>query len=757
MRGVEGGALRRLVRDELAVVGFVPTASKLYRPSPGLVSRSALVGQVQSRRGDVVAVTAPAGYGKSTFLAELAANDPRPTAWVSLTSAENDPAAFLTYVALALDDIEPVDPRCVTALWGPSLTIGSPALQQFGAMLANLRQPFMLVLDDVHELASRDVLDTLPLLVAEMPPGSSVVLGSRTAIPLPVGRLRVRRRLVEVGAAELTFDEADAAALFRELDVHAAPEETTKIVQRTEGWPVALYLAALAHGRRRGEMAEAVDEFAGDDRFLVEYFGDELLGEVDADVASFLMEASCLEQVSGNLCDEVLGRSGSAQLLAALQRQNLLVIPLDERREWYRFHHLIAEFLHSELSRRDPARLAAVHLRASEWCDAHGDGDGAVTHAVRGGDVDRAESMVLRWFYTVGTAARLYPTTTRWVAMFSDDELGDRPELMIVAAWNRYAGGRPGAAVQWLARAAAALPERYPDEVPGPAGPVALAMARSIIAPLTPAEMATEATYAYEHIGLGGGHSVACFAMGAAAFMLGDEVEALRRFREGADTTLDRPLIVAHCLAHLAIVDVEHGRWKEAMIAARAAWALLGETAAVPSNVFVAAVRALVETHAGRGAEVDADRQLCRQHLSDFFDVAPWLNLQVRIALARAAVLRGNHVEATTLLDETTGIFEATPGAVRVAEQIAALRREVAAISRSRSFGPSSLTTAELRVLRLLPTHLSHAEIGERLYVSRNTVKTHTIAIYRKLGTSSRRGAVDVAIAAGLLNDLRHA
>jgi LuxR family maltose regulon positive regulatory protein len=167
----------------------------------------------------------------------------------------------------------------------------------------------------------------------------------------------------------------------------------------------------------------------------------------------------------------------------------------------------------------------------------------------------------------------------------------------------------------------------------------------------------------------------------------------------------------------------------------------------------VVAVSALVETHAGGGENADADRHLCRQHLTGLLDVAPWLNLQARVVLARAAHMRGNRVEAAALVDEAEATLEATPGADRVEEQLATLRRELSTRDTSQSFGPSSLTTAELRVLQWLPTHLSVAEIADRLYVSRNTVKSQTIAIYRKLGTSSRGGAVEIATAAGLLGD----
>ena len=461
---------RSAVGEELDLVGFVPSASKLYRPKPGLVPRTALVERVRACDADVVTVTAPAGYGKSTFTAELTAGEPRPTAWVSLTSAEDDPAALLTYIALALDDIEPVDPRCVSALWSRAPTIGTLALQQFSGMLA-VRSPFMLVLDDVHELVSRDVHDVLAVLVSELPPGSSVVLAGRTAIRLPFGRLRVRRRLVEVGATDLAFDRREAESLFGMLGVEVAPADNVELLERTEGWPVARVPRRARPQHGRAVVPSAVSNFAGDHRYFVDYLGEELLAELDPDVAAFLMDASCLERLSGELCDDVLQRTGSALLLEALQGRTLLVIPLDDRREWYRFHHLMTDFLQAELARRDPARRAAIHQRASEWCDAHGDADGAVTHAVRGGDLDRAETMVQRWFATTATAGRRHPTSERWVAMFPTHELEQRPQLMVMAAWASFARGEPGPAVQWVARASAALPERHPEDAHGQVPP----------------------------------------------------------------------------------------------------------------------------------------------------------------------------------------------------------------------------------------------------------------------------------------------
>ena len=234
-----------------------------------------------------------------------------------------------------------------------------------------------------------------------------------------------------------------------------------------------------------------------------------------------------------------------------------------------------------------------------------------------------------------------------------------------------------GAAVQWLARAVAAMPDRHPDDVHGLVGPVALALARAIIAPLSPVEMAAEATYVYDHVGLGEGHPMSCLARGAAAFMLGDEVEAARRLREGADTTLaptDSPWPTASPTSRSSTSSTDGGRRRRPPPAGPRPSSVT--PASSPSAVLVLAVNVLVETHAGRGDEVEADRQLCRRHLTGLVDVAPWLNLQARVVLARAAHIRGDRVEAEALLDEADAILETVPGAVGVEQQLGAIRRD---------------------------------------------------------------------------------
>jgi len=409
----------------------------------------------------------------------------------------------------------------------------------------------------------------------------------------------------------------------------------------------------------------------------------------------------------------------------------------------------MTEFLQTELVRRDPARKREIHRRASDWYHANGDADGAISHAVGGGDLDRAEHLVLHWFGRFAVAGR-NQAIDGWLSRFTSEELDAHPGLMIAAAHACFTDGDPEGATQWLTRASAAMAVHRPPGTHGLGAAVMLAVSRAVMMPLTAAEMAETSRYAYERVGTGVGHPLSCLALGAAAFMLGDETVALERFEEGATTTLQRPIIEGTCLAHIAIIQVAHGHWDEATVAARQARTLIGDDPG-PTSALVLAVSVLVETHAGRSEHTDTDRLLCRRHLAGLLGISPWLNVQARIALAQAAVLVGNRTEAAALTGEAEQLASQMPDAATVHEQLAALRRASLYSGASSTFGPSSLTTAELRVLQFLPTHLSNAEIGERLYVSRHTIKTQMISIYRKLGANSRSGAVTRAVAAGLL------
>ena len=351
------GALRSSVRDELRHIGSVPAASKLFRPAPGLVPRTSAVERVHARDGDVVTVTAPAGYGKSTFVAELAATDPRPTAWVSLTAAENDPAALLTYVAMAIDDIDPVDPDCVVGAVGadPDGRLAGPA-----AVRRHVRRPPAAVHPRPRRharagprrgarrpaRARRRAATRLPPR-ARWPPRDPLAAGPdpraappRRGRPDRPGVRRARGRHAVRGVRDRR--RARRVGAGRRTDRGVATSRCTS--RRSPTASVAARCPSSSATSPATTATSSTTSARSCSRTSIPTF------------AAFLLDASCLDRISGRLCDDVLERSGSANLIERIRQQNLLVIPLDDRREWYRFHHLMTEFLRSELERRDPTR-----------------------------------------------------------------------------------------------------------------------------------------------------------------------------------------------------------------------------------------------------------------------------------------------------------------------------------------------------------------------------------------------------------------
>jgi LuxR family maltose regulon positive regulatory protein len=621
-------------------------------------------------------------------------------------------------------------------------------------MLAIRQVPIVLVLDDVHELVAQDAIDTLAVIIAHLSPGSTLALSGRTMPALPFGRLRVKRGLVEVGMRDLALGPEEGGRLYRSLGLDLSAEDVDVLVERTEGWPAGLYLAALAL-RSQPDQHRAVREFGGAHRLVVDYLMDELLSGVDPDVSQFMLGASCFDKLSGPLCDAVLAREGSARLLEELARQNLLVIPLDAHGEWYRFHRLLHDMLQADLGRRDADR-AAIHLRASEWFEENGDADAAIHHAVRAGATERAEDLVVRSYPSYAASGR-HATIQRWLGLFSEEQLSTTPFLVALATYSRLPAGDGAGAAHWLDRAERVVGDADPDQ-PGLTPAALVAMLRGMIRPQPAQDMVEDALHGYRSFPLGAWHANACMVLAAGELLLGDHERARTHLSEGVAEAIasSTHAVLAMCCALQAIVEIDGGRWDEATALARQGRTVLTDHGleTVPSLFLVTAVSALVEARAGRVAEAEADRLTSCRLLTGYLQVAPWANLEARLALARADVLLGDRVGARTLLDEAERFLFVVPDATHAKEHLASVRRLLDERAEGEGWGPSSLTTAELRVLRYLPTHLTMAEIAERLYVSRNTVKTQAIAVYRKLGTASRSGAVDIAREAGLFDDV---
>jgi LuxR family maltose regulon positive regulatory protein len=387
-------------------------ATKLFVPRlrGGLVARPRL--RERLRRGaesKLTLVSAPAGFGKTTLLAEWlgeqSGNDRR-VAWLSLEAADREPASFWTYVVAALRTAVPGVGESALELIASSPLPTELVLTTVVNELAAAPADIWLVLDDYHLVDNHDLRDGMVLFLEHLPPHVHVVISSRADPDLPLPRWRVRGELVEIRAAELRFTSDEAARYLNEvagLDLTA--EDVTALEERTEGWIAALQLAALSI-QGRADARGFIARFAGNDRYIVDYLVEEVLAKQPDPVREFLLHTAVLDRLSGPLCDAVTGRDDGGALLITLERANLFLVPLDDRREWYRYHHLFADVLRARLLSEQREQLPLLHQRASRWFQTHDLVPDAVRHALAAKDFDRAGRTGCCW-----AGCRNCPTT----------------------------------------------------------------------------------------------------------------------------------------------------------------------------------------------------------------------------------------------------------------------------------------------------------------------------------------------------------
>ena len=406
-----------------------------YGPPPlrsGFVPRERLLRRLlTSFQVPLVLLVAPAGYGKTTVLAQWADRDPRPFAWLEIEEADNDPGRLLGSIARALHHLEPIGPDVFGALT-VAHTFSAAALARLRRYIKSRDRDFVLVLDDLHRLHAEESLEIVGAIAEDLRAGSQLALGSRSDPPLLLGRLRAHRNLLELRSRDLAMTEAEGAPLLAETGLTLGSPEVSTLMDRTEGWPAGLYLAALAL-RDAADLRRAVARFAGDDRVVIDYLRDELLSRLADEQVSFLTRTSVLDRLSGDLCDAVLERSGSAGVLREMSRANLLLIPLDRHDEWYRCHTLLNRALRSELRHREPEREAGLHRRASGWFEAHDDPDRAIDHALAAEDARRAGDMMWANVPRYVAGGRML-TMQRWIERLPSSEIGAYAPLALTAA-----------------------------------------------------------------------------------------------------------------------------------------------------------------------------------------------------------------------------------------------------------------------------------------------------------------------------------
>jgi LuxR family maltose regulon positive regulatory protein len=422
--------------------------TKLYVPRlrRGLVARPRLIERMgRGAESKLTLISAPAGFGKTTLLTEWLAAVPgseRSAAWLSLDQNDNQPAFFWTYLMAALQTVAPgVGARALFLLQGPQPPPIETVLATVLNELTAVPNDIVLVLDDYHVIDAHDVTDGMAFLLEHLPPQIHLVIATRADPALPLARLRARGELAEIRAADLRFTPGEAAAYLNEaMGLDLAAGDVAALERRTEGWIAALQLAALSM-QGRDDVAGFIAGFAGDDRYIVDYLVEEVLHRQPEHVRSFLLETSILARMTGPLCDAVTGQGGGSATLEALDRGNLFLVPLDDRRRWYRYHHLFADVLRARLLDEQPGRVPELHRRACEWHEEHGDRSEAIRHAMAGGDVERAADLV-ELAIPAMSRNQQGATLRRWIEALPDELIRVRPVLSVGYAGTLLSGGK---------------------------------------------------------------------------------------------------------------------------------------------------------------------------------------------------------------------------------------------------------------------------------------------------------------------------
>jgi LuxR family transcriptional regulator, maltose regulon positive regulatory protein len=728
---------------------------KLSAPSTraGTVAKADMIAELCASDVPLVSLVAPPGYGKTTFLARWAEADPRPFAWIALDQGDNDPVVLLRYVAGAMHRVEPLAPAVFDALSGPSGSGWAQRVVSLGNALAARERPFVLAFEDAHAVANPASLDAVAELLESLPAGSQIAIASREEPALPLGRWRARGWVHELGPEDLRLDEQEAELLLAAAGVELEKEQITELTDRTEGWPAGLYLAALSiqAGSPRSASTTA---FGGDDRFVADYFRSELISRLPDDEARFLKHTSVLERMCGGLCDAVVESTGSAGVLERLERTNGFVVPLDRRGEWYRYHHLFAELLRNELEHSESEVAADLNRRAMAWCIANDLPEAAVVYGHAAGETDAVAGLVDALALPTHYDGRM-ETLEGWLRWFSEDDLRRYPALAVVGAWLRALSGRSAEAESWLA-----LAEGATSTIPLSDGTAAIepwvAVLRAGMMPDGVDRALVDADLALDQLAPASPWRPAALVLrGMAHALLGTGESAEADFTaavEGGGGATE-PVTVAH--AQLALLAIREGAWSEAGQRARAAQTSVADAGLrdYSSSALVYVATARVALHDGRYE--DARAALAGAHrLRPLLDYGlPWLTIQVGLELVRAHLALAEPGPARTVLAETEGVLELRPRMGVLVEDAVEVRDHVAATSGPDGAWAMSLTGAELRLLPYLATHLTFPGIATRLFISRNTVKSEAVSIYRKLGVSSRSDAIERAVEVGLLDD----
>jgi ATP/maltotriose-dependent transcriptional regulator MalT len=735
-------------------MGATLLGSKLHPPGirSGSMPRPRLAEAAATCGMRVASIVAPPGFGKTMLLAQWEELDTRPFAWVSLDRRDNDPLVLWNYMVAAIRRIEPDFGAAV-----------EPALRSTGGMaleaiiprilneLESIDREIVLVLDDYHWVTNLACHESIALLVERGPPNAQLVVSSRLDPPLEFARLRANGELFELRAADLAFTEAETSELFGEaFGLDLGPDSIATLQARTEGWPAGLYLAFLSI-RGVSDPEAALAEFGGSSRHVVDYLTEVVLDSETDEHRSFLLETSILERMCVPLCDSVTGTRDSARVLDEIERANLFLVPLDDRREWFRYHHLFAELLRDELRRRQGNTEPVLHHRACGWFGSAGDVDEAIHHAIAGGDLETAATIVATHWLALLNSGRL-ATLTGWLEAFPPHVVRADARLCIVEAWMHSLSGGADEARQALA---AAREANFDGELPDDSGTVeeSVTLAR--------------ATWPWSEVGV-------MLAAARSAYLTESRRESL--WQPLAALNLGWALVLSGeadeavpPLEHAVALAERHEQW----IVAADARCLLAKASLVAGELAEAERwidEALELAHAHGIADlphvgyyhVMLGALLARQGEFGAADDAIRLGLEqmrgnadsllIADGLVEGALVRralGARTEARAMLAEANAVVDECPDAGMLTQRVEEVTRKLTT-AHGRAIPGSVLTERELEVLRLLDEGLTKREVASRLFVSYSTIHSHTKSIYRKLDGTTRDEVLERARGLGL-------
>jgi LuxR family transcriptional regulator, maltose regulon positive regulatory protein len=752
------GTRRTSISTQSIPAGLEPTgglvvATKLHIPAllPERVARPGLVAALrEAGHARLILISAPAGSGKTTLLASWHADpeENRPFAWLSLDDRDNDAVRFWGGVLAGVRKVMPEFGAGIeAALRAPGADITELAVPMLVNALAELSQRIVLVLDDYHEIENPDVHRSVDFAIDHLPATAQIAVASRSDPAFALARLRARAELLELRVEHLRLTADEAAALLNgSMSLGLDDEQVRQLQERTEGWAAGLQLVGLSLWGR-ADPDEYIATFAGDDRQIVDYLAAEVLDRQPPERRSFLLRTSILERLCGPLCDAVLGAQDSAGTLVALERANLFLIALDGRRVWYRYHRLFADLLRHELLLTEPERVHELHRRARRWHEERGLIAEAIRHATAADDYAEAAELIAGHWLTYVNAGQL-DTVEAWTAALPAELADSDPRLCVARAWMLLVLGRP-AEVEPAVRAAecGTLPGPIRDGSRSIESSAAMVRtsARLLLGDVASASETAALAAVLEPDPRARWRPIVTNALGMTAYWSGATDEAIEAFSEtvSAGEVVGNHTAAIYALGYLAAIAAEDEDFAEAQRLVDQALAL-----AVRQDLAEHWVTVMVHYAAGHCARARGELAEAREAIERGLDLARRGGLRLDtvyglLALADLAAVGGARPRARELHERAERQLAACadPGILR--DRFASVQRETVTrgITRSRPVA-DDLSERELAVLRLMPSQLSLREIGDEMYVSFNTAKTHARNVYAKLRVSSRSDAV---------------